>query len=91
MKSLKQEARKTRFFSKKILVVVSAIYVVMSIGAFVTYELRLKEALLQFPPEARPYARDSVQFFATSWFGMIVAAGSLLGMCWIFTLVRLRY
>jgi len=59
MKSMKLEARKTRFFSKKILLVVSVVYVVMSIGAFITYELRLEETLLQIPPEARPYAGDT--------------------------------
>ena len=88
MKSIKLEARKTRFFSKKILLVVSVVYVVMSIGAFITYELRLEETLLQIPPEARPYAGDTVQFFATSWFGLIVAVGGLLGVLWVFALKR---
>jgi hypothetical protein len=75
-------------FNKKILLAASAIYIIFSMLAYVSYEVGVKEAILGIPPEVRLYsgAGEHVQFPATSQFGIIFVGGILLGVCWILTL-----
>lgn len=73
-------------FNRKILLVVSAIYVVFSVLAYVSYETEMEDFMFRLPPEARPYvgAGEIVPFSAQ--LGVILADGILLGVCWILTL-----